>query len=229
MQPWRRRGDSAFSRRLRYKAATGIGIRGSRFPGHLGNGDAHAADRVRYTGEVVGNASNGPGGLIGIWAEENTRDSLFDGMRRKEVFGTSGPRIQPRFFGGWDLSQELCGDPDMVEKAYSAGVPMGADLPAPTSAAPRFLVSALADAGSAEFPGTALQKLQVIKGWSDAEGQHHQQVINVAGDPDNGASVDLATCATRGEGFAQLCQVWEDRQFDPQQRAWSSPIWYTPG
>ncbi|MCX2983255.1 DUF3604 domain-containing protein [Halieaceae bacterium IMCC14734] len=248
------------------------GVQERNYPGHLGNGDATERDRVRYTGEVAGNTSNGPGGLIGIWAEENTRDSLFDGMRRKEVFGTSGPRIQPRFFGGWKLPKDLCSDPAMVSKAYASGVPMGADLPGKSSASPTFLVSAAADAGSAEFPGMPLQQLQVIKGWYDDNGDHQQRVITVAGDANNGATVNLDSCAPQGEGFAQLCSVWQDPDFDAkqravyylravenpscrysawqclelpenerpadcasaqvpkliQERAWSSPIWYTP-
>lgn len=248
------------------------GVTEKSFPGHLGLGDATAAQRVQYTSEIAGNTSNNPGGLIGVWAEENSRDVLFDSIKRKEVFGTSGPRIQPRFFGGWELPEDLCGNPDMIAKAYDMAAPMGGDLPVKTGSAPRFLVSALADAGSAEFPGMPLQRLQVIKGWSDVEGNHHQRVFDVAGDPDNGASVDLNTCAPQGEGFAQLCSVWQDPEFDAaqravyylravenpscrysawqcldipederpaecanptmgptiQERAWSSPIWYTP-
>jgi hypothetical protein len=195
------------------------GVTEKNFPGHLGNGDSTAIKRVQYNRKIAGNASNGPGGLIGIWAEQNTRDSLFDAMQRKEVFGTSGPRIQPRFFGGWKLPANLCSDPDMVRRAYAEGVPMGRDLPAAVADAPRFLVSAVADAGTAEFPGNALQKLQVIKGWVNAEGDHEQRIYDVAGDPDNGASVDPASCAPQGEGFSQLCSVWEDPEFDVDQRA----------
>jgi hypothetical protein len=248
------------------------GVQEKNYPGHLGRSDALASDRVRYTSEVAGNASNSPGGLIGVWAEENSREALFDAMRRREVFGTSGPRIRPRFFGGWELPADLCDDPGMVGKAYAAGVPMGADLPSRAADAPRFLVSAQADGGTGEFPGVPLQRLQVIKGFVDDDGNHQQRVFEVAGDPENGASVDPATCAPRGSGFAQLCTVWSDPEFDPgrravyylravenpscrysawqclslpagerpadcggeevprviQERAWSSPIWYTP-
>lgn len=248
------------------------GVQEKNFPGHLGNGDSRASERVQFSAEIAGNASNGPGGLIGIWAEQNTRDALFDAMRRKEVFGTSGPRIQPRFFGGWDLPADLCADPDMLERAYRNGVPMGGDLPTRAGKAPQFLVSALADAGTEDFPGNPLQRLQVIKGWVAGNGDHHQRIYDVAGDPNNGASVDLNTCTPRGKGFPQLCTVWEDPEFDPaqravyylravenpscrytawqclslppgerpadcdspligpviQERAWSSPIWYTP-
>ena len=248
------------------------GVVEKNFPGHLGQADDTAIKRVQYKSEIVGNTSNGPGGLIGVWAEENSRDSLFDGLRRKEVFGTSGPRIQPRFFGGWDLPADLCSDPNMVARAYESGVPMGSDLPASSAGAPSFVVSAHADAGTFEFPGVALQRLQIIKGWADGEGNHHQRVFEVAGSPDNGATVDPATCAPQGDGYAQLCAVWQDPEFEREQRAvyylravenpscrysawqcltipeaerpadcaepqvspviqeraWSSPIWYTP-
>ena len=248
------------------------GVTEKNFPGHLGRADATAGQRVRYQLSIPGNASNSPGGLIGVWAEENSRDALFDAMRRREVFGTSGPRIQPRFFGGWELPKNLCSDPDMLARAYRAGVPMGADLPPRAGRAPAFLASALADAGTEALPGLPLQSLQVVKGWADADGNHHQRIFEVAGDPDNGADVDLNSCTPRGEGFAQLCSVWEDPEFDAgqravyylravenpscrysawqclampeaerpaecaapavgpviQERAWSSPIWYTP-
>ncbi len=190
------------------------------FPGHLGLGDAEPWQRVQYTSDIPGNSSNGPGGLVGIWAEENSRDALFDALRRKEVFGTSGPRIQPRFFGGWDLPEDLCDDPDRVRRAYQLGVPMGGDLPARSGAsAPQFLVAAAADPGTPSAPGVPLQQLQVIKGWVDAEGQHHLQVFAVAGNPDNGAGVDLDTCETTGDGAAQLCALWQDPEFDPELSA----------
>ena len=92
-----------------------------------------------------------PGGLIGVWAEENSRDSLFDAMRRKETFGTSGVRIQARLFAGWDLP-DLCSSNDMIAEAYEAGVPMGSVLPSREGAeAPRFFVTALADPGSSAY------------------------------------------------------------------------------
>ncbi len=254
--------------------AMGGGVQEANFPGHLGIGDERPEQRVQFTSEFAGNASNNPGGLIGVWAQENSRDAIFDALQRREVFGTSGPRIQPRFFGGWELAADLCGRADMLQAAYAAGVPMGADLPpAPGDAAPAFLVAATADAGTADFPGAPLQRLQVIKGWADAQGNHHQRVFDVAGQAGNGAGVDPATCAPRGAGFDQLCSVWTDPDFDAsvaavyylravenptcrysarqclempraerpadcadtlfdpviQERAWSSPIWYSPG
>ncbi|NND69513.1 MAG: DUF3604 domain-containing protein, partial [Halioglobus sp.] len=87
--------------------AIGGGVQEANFPGHLGSGDERPEQRVQFTAEYAGNASNNPGGLIGVWAEENSRDSIFDAMQRREVFGTSGPRIQPRLFGGWELANDL--------------------------------------------------------------------------------------------------------------------------
>jgi hypothetical protein len=85
---------------------------------------------------------------------------------------------------------------------------------------PAFLVAASQDAGTPSIPGTPLQRLQVIKGWVDASGERHERVIDVAGNADNGAAVDLQTCATSGSGFAELCAVWEDTDFDPNERAY---------
>lgn len=253
--------------------AIGGGVSEASFPGHLGNGDSTPRQRVQFSGEIPGNAYNNPGGLIGVWAEENSRDSIFDALQRREVFGTSGPRIVPRFFGGWELPEGLCAETDREAQTYELGVPMGSDLPQGGEAAPRFLVAAAADSGTAQYPGTPLQRLQVVKGWSDADGNHHQRVFDVAGNPDNGADVDPATCEPRGAGYTQLCAVWQDPAFDPkksavyylravenpscrysarqclelpenerpadcdvpvmdpviQERAWSSPIWYSPG
>ena len=180
------------------------------FPGHLGIGDESPQQRVQYSPDIPGNTSNNPGGLVGIWAEENRRDALFDSMKRREVFGTSGPRIQPRFFGGWELPADLCESPDAIAQAYEQGVPMGADLPAANGQqGPSFYAAALADP-----EGTPLQQLQVIKGWVDADGNQHSSVITVAGDPNNGATVNPATCALEGPGSPQLCAVWQDDDFD---------------
>jgi len=162
-----------------------------------------------------------PGGLAGVWAEENSRDAIFDALKRREAFATSGPRIVPRFFAGWDLPRDLCGRDDFAATGYADGVPMGGDLPpAPTgSAGPVFALSALRDPGTEKRPGGWLQRLQVVKGWVDDEGRFHQQVIDVAGDADNGASVDLDTCEPKGTGAAQLCAVWQDPDFDPARDA----------
>lgn len=252
--------------------ATGGGVEEKSFPGHLGWGDGTAERRVTYETSVPGNASNNPGGLIGVWAEENSRGAIFDSIRSREVFGTSGPRIKPRFFGGWDYDQNLCSDPALVEKAYAGGAAMGNDLPEKSAAAPVFVAAAVSDPGTPASPGTPLQRLQIIKGWYDDAGDHHQRVFDVAGSPESNARVDVSTCATSGSGYKQLCSVWTDPSFTPDQRAvyymravenptcrystwqcnempeadrpsyctndvvpkviheraWSSPIWYTP-
>ncbi len=214
------------------------------------------------------------GGLAAVWAEENTRASLFDALERREVYGTSGPRMRVRFFGGWDYPEDLCGSSELVARSYAEGVPMGSDLPPRGTAdkAPSFVVSALRDPGTASHPGGLLQRVQIVKGWSDPDGTFHQQVVDVAGHRDNGATVDPASCEPSGPGDAQLCAVWRDPSFDPaqravyyarvfenpscrfaghlcraaapdarpaaceddripkviQERAWTSPIWYTP-
>lgn len=225
----------------------------------------------------------GAGALAVIWAEQNTRNALFDAMKRRETYATSGPRMIVRFFGGWEYPEDLCSDTNLVHEGYTGGVPMGGDLAAkPAGAgAPKFVVSALRDSGTIQMPGTPLQRIQIIKGWMEKEGtgETREQVYDVAGDPDNGAGVDLTTCESTGSGFDSLCMVWTDPDFDPdqlafyyarvlenpvcrwsqrqcndagvdcstmalddplydccngtipstiQERAWTSPIWYTP-
>lgn len=166
------------------------------------------ADSTRYN----------PGGLAGIWASENTREALFDAMQRRETFGTSGPRITPRFFGGWNLSPELCDDQNMIEQAYANGVPMGGDLPQAEAdlKKPGFLVHALMDNIKGATP---LQKIQIIKGWIDDDGIQHQEVVDVVGDEKPTVSVDTQSCAQSGQGHARLCGVWQDENFDPAQSA----------
>jgi hypothetical protein len=160
-----------------------------------------------------------PGGLAVVWAEENSRASLFDAMQRRETFGTSGPRMSVRFFGGWDYPEDLCSAPDLVARGYAGGVPMGSDLPSRAGeGGPVFVLSALADAGTAKHPGTPLQRIQIVKGWAEGE-TLHQSVHEVAGNADNGADVDPATCDPRGPGAAALCGVWRDPDFDPKKRA----------
>jgi hypothetical protein len=172
----------------------------------------------------LGTATLNPGGLVGVWAEENSRDALFDALRRRETFGTSGPRIQPRLFGGWTYDAELCEQVDVVERAYARGVPMGGDLPPrpaetdATNAAPVFVATALADPGVSGLPTQQLQRIQIIKGWAGDDNVIHQAVYDTAGGP-NDASVDTDTCEVRGRGHGALCGVWRDPDFDPAQRA----------
>ena len=197
-------------------------------------------------------------GLAGVWAEENTREALFDAMRRKETFATSGPRMRVRFFGGAALADADFDDPEFLPKAYAESVAMGGDYP-DEAGAPTFAVWALRDALTAP-----LQRVQIIKGWT-SDGQAQEKVFDVA--CSDGGEVDAATCEpSSGAGASELRASWTDPEFDAskrafyyvrvlenpvcrwstwdairegveprrdtpttiQDRAWSSPIWYTP-
>ncbi len=166
----------------------------------------------------------GAAGLAGVWAEENTRESIYDAFRRKETFGTSGPRIKVRFFAGHDLP--AIEDTDLVNAAYRTGVPMGGDLLAEAGREPNFLVWAAQDANSAP-----LQRLQIIKGWLE-DGQSQEQVFDVACSdglsvdpvthrcPDNKAKVNITDCAiTADTGASELKTLWKDPEFNPDNRA----------
>lgn len=166
------------------------------------------------SGEAFANrtpAARNPGGLMGVWAEENSRDALFDAMRRREVFATSGPRIRPRLFVGEKLPDSICGG-EMVAEGYRLGVPMGGVITDRLDGSPVF-----AAAVSADPDGGLLQRLQLVKVWHDGEGGFHQSVVDIAGDADNGASVDTRTCAVSGPGEMQVCATWRDPDFDPDQ------------
>ena len=152
-----------------------------------------------------------PGGLAGLWAEENSREALFAAMRRREAYGTSGPRIALRFFAG-AYPDDLCAQPDLAARGYADGVPMGGVVPA-GAAAPAFAVWAQRDPGTAAHPGTPLQRLQIVKGWLDGTTPRFR-VFDVAGDPASDAGVDLATCTPQGTGADELCAVWRDPAYD---------------
>ncbi len=190
-----------------------------KYPGHGGAG-IPAAERIPPG--LPDNLEFNPGGLAVLWAEENSRDALFAAMKRREAYGTSGPRIVVRFFGGWDYPADLCDAADFVPTGYARGVPMGADLPPAPSArpkqAPRFAVWAKQDAGTADAPGTPLERIQIVKGWIE-DGQVRERVYDVAGDPTSDTSVNPRTCETSGKGFAELCRVWTDPSFDTRNRA----------
>lgn len=215
-------------------------------------------------------------GFAGVWATENTRQGIFDAFKRREVFATTGPRIQLRFFGGWDYTESDAESVDFAGVGYSKGVPMGGDLVAAgPGQSPRFLIAAAKDP-----EGANLDRVQVIKGWVDADGSPREQIYDVAwsGNRDIapsgrlqpvGNTVSLETGEYKNSiGTASLTTVWEDPDFDPslramyylrvleiptprhtlfdtialqqapdtagghasiiQERAYSSPIWYTP-
>jgi hypothetical protein len=190
---------------------------------------------VKINGDVyAGGASPtyGASGFAAAWAEENTRESIYQAFRRKEVFATSGPRIRLRFFAGYDFDATMLSAADGIQRAYANGVTMGGTLLAKqqaddNSSSPGFLVMASADPNNAP-----LQRIQVVKGWVDAEGNTHEQVVDVACAngaevnaqtnrcPDNGAWVDISDCSINLDtGSAQLATLWQDPEFDPEQRA----------
>jgi hypothetical protein len=184
------------------------------YSGCCGSADDSPEKRLLPATNFAGRpiAARNPGGLMGVWAEENSRDALFDAMKRREVFATSGTRITPRFFAGWDLPEDIC-DGSLADAGYSGGVPMGGQLEG-GDGSPLFVAAALRDP-----TGGLLQRLQIIKVWHDGDRRFHQQVVDLAGNPESGASVDLDTCEPRGPGSTTLCGTWRDPQFDPDQLA----------
>lgn len=158
-------------------------------------------------------------GLTGVWAEENTREAIFDAFRRKETFATTGPRMKVRFFAGFEFDDDLANDTNLLDQAYASGVAMGGDLTG-SGQAPKFLVWAQRDANAG-----LLQRVQVVKITSAGE-----QVYDVAchsGTPDadshrcpeNGAGVDMTTCSPTGDGAAELKTMWSDPEFEAEQRS----------
>ena len=132
-------------------SATAGAAEENNFVGHLGWRDAG------FRG-IQDHFSSNPGGHAVVWAQENSRDAIFNGLKRKETYATSGTRPTVRFFGGAELDKELCQSPDMVAQAYRQGVPMGGELSGSGAAgSPRFLVSAQKDPGTKNYPGTDLQ------------------------------------------------------------------------
>jgi hypothetical protein len=166
-------------------------------------------------------------GFTGVWAEENTRASIWDAMARKEVYGTTGPRIMVRFFGGWNYTSDDLNSRAPAFRGYEKGVPMGGDLsPASGEAAPTFMVYALRDS-----IGANLDRIQIVKGWLDAKGRTHEKVYDVAWSagrtPDGngvlpavGNTVDVAAANwTNTIGASELGTVWTDPDFDAAQSA----------
>ena len=196
--------------------------------------DADGTVERRFAGVLIGGTMDvrleNPGGLTGVWAEENTRASLWDAMYRKETFGVSGPRIKVRLFGGWGYNKDIVKASDWVKQSYAGGVPMGADLPPMPAGgkgtAPRFVVWAVKDPTSGN-----LDRIQVVKGWTQ-NGQSFEKVFDVAwsGDrkPDKWSgrvpaiqsTVDLDKATyTNSVGSAELKTVWTDPEFDASQHA----------
>ncbi len=213
-------------------------------------------------------------GWAAVWARDNTREEVFDAMKRRETYATTGTRMLVRFFGGWDFTEADAKSRLPAETGYAKGVPMGADLPKPEGAkAPTFLVAALKDPLSGN-----LDRIQIIKGWMDKDGKTHEKVHDViwSGDrqpgadgklPPVGNTVDVANATwSNSIGSPELITVWRDPDFDAsqsafyyarvieiptprwtaydakrfavkmpaeapmmtQERAYTSPIWYSP-
>ena len=168
----------------------------------------------------------GSSGLAGVWAEENTRESIYDAFRRKETFGTSGPRIKVRFFAGYNLEGLKLGDLTLIQDAYAKNTPMGGTINQEEDKSPRFLVWAISDP-----LGAPLQRVQIIKGWLE-EGEHREKVFDVACSdgqsvdsithrcPDNGASVNVDDCSiSPDKGDSEIKTFWQDPEFKQNQDA----------
>jgi len=166
-------------------------------------------------------------GYAAVWAQENTRESIFDAMKRRETYATTGPRMAVRFFGGFDFDAVDANNRMPAKIGYAKGVPMGGDLTdAPKGKAPTFLVAALKDP-----IGANLDRYQIVKGWLDAKGQTQEKVYDVvvSGDrkpdakgkiPDVGNTVDIANASwTNTIGAPELIAVWKDPDFDPSLRS----------
>ena len=241
--------------------------------GELGYSTPVKDDDVLNKDFPINRGAFNPGGLAGVWAQQNTRESIFDAMKRRETFATSGTRIRVRLFAGWNYPDGLDKRQDLVQAGYKGGVPMGGELHGAHGKAPRLVVWAVKDANSAN-----LQKIQIVKGWSKGT-ETFEKVFDVACSdglrpdpqshrcPDNGATVNLSDCSvTAKKGATELSVTWTDPEFDKsdrafyyarvlenptcrwsteaalqakaalsakfpatiQERAWSSPIWYTP-
>ncbi|MCV6613403.1 MAG: DUF3604 domain-containing protein, partial [Cellvibrionaceae bacterium] len=166
-------------------------------------------------------------GLAAVWAEENTRESIFEAFKRKEVYATSGSRIGLRVFGGWNFKQRDAKAKQLAQRGYKKGVAMGGDLAAaPKGKAPSFLIQAVRDPD-----GAKLDRVQMVKGYLDAEGKPREQVYNLAVSGERkldkkgntrpvANTVDLKRGTyTNNVGADEFSLVWKDPDFDPSQRA----------
>jgi hypothetical protein len=198
-----------------------------KFPASEPGPERSTANAFDFDGRTIKDWQLGASGLTAVWAAENTRAAIWDAMKRKEVYGTTGPRIAVRFFGGWDFVAEDAQGRNPGALGYGKGVPMGGDLPpAPEGAeAPSFLVAALKDPLSGN-----LDRIQIVKGWVDADGELREEIFDVvwSGDrepgadgkvPSVGSTVDVENATwTNTIGAPELIAVWQDPEFDPALR-----------
>ena len=228
-------GDYARSALLRgLEIDQNVGANPYKF-GMIGATNSHtglaSAEEANFWGAMSANGLEGSDlsaqGLTAVWAEENTRASIFAAFKRKEVYATTGPRIRVRFFGGWAFDSKQADKFDMVKVGYTMGFPMGSDLTkGPDGKAPGFLMYAVKDPD-----GANLDRIQMIKGWVDQEGKTHEKVFDVAWSADRERdadgkvppvknTVDLATAEYDNTvGAPALHGFWSDPDFDPAQRA----------
>ncbi len=240
------------------------------------HGEVDATPEKRLSGTVASGMDilkTGTSGITAVWSEENTRESIFAAMQRREVYGTSGVRIKLRMFGGWDYDESILSQEDWAKAAYASGVPMGGDLVPTEGKSPSFIVWAVKDPSDGN-----LDRIQIIKGWTK-DGQIFEKIYDVAWDdarvadsvtgnlPPVGNTVDVTKATyTNDIGSVELKAVWTDPDFDEsqdafyyarvlqiptprwstydsatlgilppggvdatiQERAWGTPIWYTP-
>jgi hypothetical protein len=165
-------------------------------------------------------------GLAAVWATDNTREAIWDAMDRKEVYASTGTRLMVRFFGGWNYTMDDLNSRQPAFRGYEKGVPMGGDISGGSGNAPTFMIYALRDP-----VGANLDRIQIVKGWLDDDGDTHEKIYNVAWStgrelsadgklPPVGNTVDVAAANwTNTIGASELGTVWTDPDFDPEQRA----------
>ncbi len=188
--------------------------------------DSYPAGKSKTLNPGVTGYDMSAAGLSAVWAEENTRESIVAAFKRREVYGTTGPRIQLRFFAGWDFSADDASARELAEIGYKKGVPMGGELTAaPSGKSLNFLIRAVKD----PMDGN-LDRIQVVKGWLDSDGVAHEKVFNVAASAgreivDNklapvGSTVGAMTASYDNSiGAAELTTAWTDPDFKPEQSA----------